>query len=268
MVSCACKKAFIFFLIEMNSKMMNSISPFSRMKVSVACALMLFSVSAVAQESANAELDACVQKQQLKSTAKGAAVGALAGLGASLFTGAKKNDTLKATALGAVAGGGIGFVKAYYEATSKCYKKNPSWVPASNITRSATLEQAKKTAKYKPSEGIKAVIVGIDMPATVTVGTEKIAMNTKFLVLTPDDAETPVEIERKVYVIEDGKEELIPFTATQATETRTFEPAEHTDMINYTLTPDFKAGMKLRYEILLKVADKPAVTASKVVEIK
>lgn len=229
--------------------------------------VILMSANAVAQESAYADLDSCVQSEQLKSTAKGAAVGALTGLGASLFGGMKKKDAIKATALAAVAGGGIGFVKAYYEATNTCYTQNPSWVPASNISRSATLAQAKKAAKYKPSEGIKTSIIDIEMPSSVKSGSASIPMNTKFVVLTPDDAETPVEIERKIYIIEDGKEELMPFTAASATETKTFEPAQHTDKIDYKLTSNFKPGMQLRYEIVLKSGDKPPVSSSKTVSI-
>lgn len=246
---------------------MNLISSSSKIKVAVACVVAFMSASAVAQESAYADLNSCVQSEQIKSTAKGAAVGALTGLGASFLGGMKKKDAIKATALGAVAGGGIGFVKAYYEATNTCYKKNPSWVPASNITRSATLAQAKKDAKYKPSQGIVTGIVKIDMPESVKSGTASIPMNTVFNVLTPNDAETQVEIVRKVYVIEEGKEELMPFTAGSPSETRTFEPAQHTDTVNYELSSNFKPGMQLRYEIQIKTATTAVVTATKTVSI-
>ena len=252
---------------EMNPRMMNLISSSSKIKVAVACVVAFMSASAVAQESAYADLNSCVQSEQIKSTAKGAAVGALTGLGASFLGGMKKKDAIKATALGAVAGGGIGFVKAYYEATNTCYKKNPSWVPASNITRSATLAQAKKDAKYKPSQGIVTGIVKIDMPESVKSGTASIPMNTVFNVLTPNDAETQVEIVRKVYVIEEGKEELMPFTAGSPSETRTFEPAQHTDTVNYELSSNFKPGMQLRYEIQIKTATTAVVTATKTVSI-
>jgi len=257
----------LFFLFETNTTMMNPIFSPSKMSTAVLCALTFVTSHVAAQESAYADLNSCVQSEQVTATAKGAAVGALTGLGASLFGGMKKKDAIKATALGALAGGGIGFVKAYYEATNTCYTKNPSWIPASNITRSATLAQAKKAAKYKPSEGVKTTIVGIDMPTSVQSGTASIPMNTKFTVLTPDDAETPVEISRKIYIIENGKEEPMPFTAGRSTEVKTFEPAQHTDTINFPLSSDFKPGMQLRYEVQMKTASTPVVTESKIVTI-
>ncbi|MGK5049226.1 hypothetical protein ACQ4WP_25510 [Janthinobacterium sp. GB4P2] len=247
--------------------MMNPIFSPSKMSTAVLCALTFVASNVAAQESAYSDLNSCVQSEQVTATAKGAAVGALTGLGASLFGGMKKKDAIKATALGALAGGGIGFVKAYYEATNTCYTKNPSWVPASNITRSATLAQAKKAAKYKPSEGIKTAIMGIDMPTSVPSGTASIPMSTKFTVLTPDDAETPVEISRKIYIIENGKEEPMPFTAGRSSEVKTFEPAQHTDTINFPLSSDFKPGMQLRYEVQMKTASTPVVTESKTVTI-
>ncbi|MBB5609106.1 MULTISPECIES: hypothetical protein [unclassified Janthinobacterium] len=266
-VACLMRPSICSLYSETNITMINPSFFPSKMTTAVLCALTLLASNVAAQESAYADLDSCVKSEQVTATAKGAAVGALTGLGASLFGGMKKNDAIKATALGALAGGGIGFVKAYYEATNTCYSKNPGWVPASNITRSATLAQAKKAAKYKPSEGIKTSIMDIDMPESVQSGTASIPMNTKFTVLTPDDAETPVEISRKIYIIENGKEDPMPFTAGKSTEVKTFEPAQHTDTVNFPLSSDFKPGMKLRYEIQMKTEKTPVVSKSKTVTI-
>ena len=69
-------------------------------KVTYALLAALSVTTAVqAQESANAELDACVRDEQIALTAKGAGLGALAGLSATLFSGNKDDALLHALVL-------------------------------------------------------------------------------------------------------------------------------------------------------------------------
>lgn len=67
-------------------------------------ALIYLSGTAFAQESAYADLDACVQGEPISMAAKGAGVGALTGLAAGLFS-KKKENAVKGAAIGAVVGG-------------------------------------------------------------------------------------------------------------------------------------------------------------------
>ena len=94
-----------------------------QLATAVATALMFLSVSVHAQESANADLDACVKEQQIQLAAKGAATGAIAGLGAAMFSN-KKEDALKKAAIGAAVGlSGPTYAKA--AAVVKAAEKDP-----------------------------------------------------------------------------------------------------------------------------------------------
>ena len=81
----------------MHDRKMN---PTRHLATSLVASLMCLSLAAHAQESANADLDACVKEQQIVLTAKGAGMGALAGLGTALFS--KNKDALKNAAIGAL----------------------------------------------------------------------------------------------------------------------------------------------------------------------
>ena len=167
-------------------------------KVTYALLAALSVTTAVqAQESANAELDACVRDEQIALTAKGAGLGALAGLSATLFSG-NKDDALKKAAIGAAVGGAAGFATAYFTAIDTCFKKNPSWIPESKIERTQDYAEAKKAANYKPSQGIKVQAVKLVMPSKAKAGSTLDATS-RFYVLTPDGAETEVTIERKLF---------------------------------------------------------------------
>lgn len=236
-----------------------------RLATSVATALMLLSVSVHAQESANADLDACVKEQQIQLTAKGAATGAIAGLGAAMFSN-KKEDALKKAAIGAAVGGAAGFATAYFTAIDTCYKKNPSWIPESKIERTKAYDQVKKETKYKPTEGIKAQATKIAMPSTIKAGTALDIAST-FIVLTPNGAETQVTLERKLFAIMDGKETQVTFTGKNHEE-RIVEPGEHQDSARLQIPSDAKAGTQYRYEFGVTADGKPLSSVTSTVTVQ
>lgn len=230
----------------------------------IAC-LMCLSFAANSQESTNTDLDSCVHQQQIILTAKGAGVGAIAGLGASLFSNNKK-DAVKGAAIGAVVGGAAGFATAYFTAIDTCYKQNPSWIPESKIERTKAYAQVKKEQKYKSSEGIKTLATKITMPSTVKAG-EALDIVSTFIVLTPDGAETAITLERKLFAIIDGKETPITFTGKN-NEERTVEPGEHKDTAHLPIPSDIKAGTQYRFEFGVTAGGKPASTVTSTVTVQ
>ena len=235
-----------------------------RFATGLATSLLCLSLAAHAQESANADLDACVKEQQIVLTAKGAGMGALAGLGTALFSNNK--DALKKAAIGAVVGGAAGFATAYFTAIDTCYKKNPSWIPESKIERTKAYAQVKKETRYKPTEGIKAQATWIAMPPTVKAG-EALDIASTFIVLTPNGAETPVTLERKLFAIVEGKETPLTFTGKN-NEERTVEPGEHQDTAHLPIPPDAKAGTQYRYEFGVIADGKPVSSVSSTVTVQ
>lgn len=227
--------------------------------------LLLLSSVARAQESANNELDACVKQEQIALTAKGAGIGAVAGLGTALFSNNKK-DALKNAAIGAAVGGAAGFATAYFTAVDTCFKKNPSWIPESKVERTKSYAQVKKDTKYKPSEGIKAQATKLAMLTSAPAGTT-LEIASTFIVLTPNGAETPITLERKLFAIVDGKETPLTFTG-KTSEERTVEPGEHKDTAHLPIPPDAKAGTQYRYEFSVSAGGKPASTVQETVTIK
>lgn len=208
-------------------------------------AVLCLSSIVSAQESAYADLNACVRDEQITMTAKGAGMGALTGLAAGFLSG-KKDNAVKGAAIGAVVGGAAGFATAYYSAIGNCYKKNPSWIPESRIERTKNFEVVKKETKYKPSEGIKVEARKIMMASSVKPGSS-LDINTSFVVLTPDGAETVIAIERKLYIMTDGNETSLDFPG-KTSEERTVEPGEHKDSVKLPISADMKAGTVLRVE--------------------
>lgn len=216
-----------------------------KLSLLVATGLMYLSCTVSAQESANDELDSCVQSEQIALTAKGIGAGALAGLTAALFT-KKKEDAITGAVIGAAAGGVAGFATAYYTAVDTCYKKNPDWMPESKIERTKSYKQVKAELKYKPSEGIKTLVRKVELPATAKAGST-VDINSTFVVLTPNGAEAPVTVQRKLFVIKDGKETPVAFPAKD-TEERTVEAGESRDITRLKLAPEEKPGTAYRVE--------------------
>ncbi len=236
-----------------------------QLAASAVASLMCLSLAAHAQESANADLDACVKEQQIALTAKGAGMGAIAGLGTALFS-KNKGDALKNAAIGAVVGGAAGFATAYFTAIDACYKQNPAWIPESKIERTKAYAQVKKETKYKASEGIKAQATKIAMPGSVKAG-EALDIASTFIVLTPNGAETAVTLERKLFAIVDGKETALTFTGRNSEE-RTVEPGEHLDTARLPIPSDAKAGTQYRYEFGVIAGGKPVSSVTSTVTVQ
>jgi hypothetical protein len=233
--------------------------------VALAALMCLTSAATHAQESANPELDKCVKDEQIALTAKGAGMGALTGLGMGLLSG-NKEDALKKAAAGAVVGGAAGFATAYFTAIEACYKKNPSWIPESKIERTKDYAKVKKETKYQPKEGIKAAATKLDMPTSVKAGTT-LDLASTFYVLTPDGAESPVTLERKLFEIVDNKENPLPYTG-KGSEERTIEPGEHKDTGRLPIPSGTKAGTQFRYEFSVSAGGKPASTVKQTVVVQ
>ncbi|WP_151070730.1 hypothetical protein [Cupriavidus oxalaticus] len=243
-----------------------------RFKKLVAASVLLpfASILCQAQESANADLDSCVVQEQTILTAKGAGLGVVAGLGAALF-GKNKDDSIKKAAIGAAVGGAVGaaagFATAYYTAIDTCYKKNPSWIPESKIERTKDYARVKKEIRYDPKrDGAKTLVSKIDMPATAKAG-DKIDMASRFIAMTPDGSEANVAFERKLTVIEDGKETLLPFPG-KVKEDRTVEPGENMETSRLPIPAEAKSGTQYRYEFAVSMAGKPASVAAQTVTVQ
>lgn len=222
-------------------------------------ALLSLATVVQAQVSVNEEArNACVRDEMIALTAKGAGIGAMAGLGAALLSGGKKEDALKKAAIGAAVGGATGLATGFFTANANCNKKNPDWIPESKIERTQDYEQVKKTTKYKPSEGIKAQATKLGMPSNVKAGSA-LNIESSFYVLTPDGAETEVMIERKLFAIVDGKETQVPFLGKES-EQRTFQPGEHKDTVSLPTPPNAPAGTKYRFEFSVSAGGKPVST--------
>jgi hypothetical protein len=229
--------------------------------VAAATGMMFLATQVSAQESATDDLNSCVRKEQILTTAKGAGIGAVTGFAAMLVSN-KKNDALKGAAVGAAVGGIAGFATAYYTAIDTCYKKNPSWVPESNIQHTKSFDKVKKELKYKSSQGVvvRANTVSIDGPVKAD---GQAVVNSTFALMTPDGAEHPVSVERKLYVIgDDGKETLVQFPGHSAAEEHTFEPGEVTDTVRIPIPHDAKPGNLYRVEFSVAADNKPASVAT------
>jgi hypothetical protein len=239
----------------------------STMKVSAAACVaaagcMLFVVSsAKAQESADDDLNSCVRKEQIVTTAKGAGIGALAGLGAMLVAH-KKEDAGKAALIGAVAGGVAGFATAYYTAVDVCFKKNPSWIPESKLQRTKDYDRVKKEIHYRASQGTVTKVESIQISDPVAAGNQA-EVNSTFIVMTPKGDDAPVTIERKLFAVSEDKETEVPFPAgSNNSQQVTLEPGEQQDTVHIPIAKDAKSGSKYRVQIsVASNGNAPAVSS-------
>lgn len=222
-------------------------------------------VTTHAQESVTSDLDSCINSEKISHTAKGVAIGAITGLMGS-FLGGKKDDAGKAALIGAVAGGAIGYASAHYKAAGICMKKNPSWVPESNIQRNPNYKAVINEFKYKPAKGDFSVVRKLQMPQTVRQG-ETLKVTARFVVLTPEAGEAKVKIIRKLFAIADNKEEEVPFYG-KGEEERVVENGEHEDTFNLPIYKDVPLGSKFRVEYMLSLKDAKFVSESATVEVK
>ena len=131
----------------------------------------------------------------MSSTAKGAAIGAVTGFLGALASG-KQDKAAQLALAGAAVGGIAGYASAYYNAVATCMKKNPAWIPESNIERKGNYKAIVKEFKYKPSQGDIFTVRPLQMPATISQG-QNLEFPAKFVVLTPDGGEAQARITRK-----------------------------------------------------------------------
>lgn len=226
----------------------------------VAAGLLFSSSGAFAQESANEALNSCVKREQLLTTAKGAGLGVLAGVTSMLITH-QSQHAVAGGAIGGVAGGIAGFTLAYYTAVGTCFKKNPSWLPESNLQRTKDYDKVRKEIRYKKSQGIVTRVESVAVAQPVKADSQAEVAST-FIVMTPDGAETSATVERKLYVVgSDKKETEVPFPGHPA-EQHTFEPGEQKDVVHIPIPHDAKSGSVYRVEFSLIAGDKPPATAS------
>jgi len=232
----------------------------------VAAVLQLCSVSAVAQESAYADLDACTRSEQLKLTGKGALVGAISGFGGALLTG-NSDKAKKAALAGALGGGAIGLAKAFYTAIDTCKKLNPSWVTESTLVRdpSKSYAQVKTEHKYVPKQGVVLHMHDMTMPGETSAGS-KVDIGTSYDVMTPDGAETQVILSRKLYVVADGNEKVVPFPMAELA-TRTVEAGRNKESLTLPIPADAKAGTEYRVELSAAAGDKAPTSLSRTIKI-
>lgn len=227
--------------------------------------LWLIVPSTQAQQSMTAEFDSCITSEKVSYTLKGAATGAMAGFLGNLAAG-QKQDKGKAVLVGAVAGGALGFATAYYKAADICIKKNPTWVPESNIQRNPNFGAVVKEFKYKPSQGDFSVVRPLQVPESVKPG-ESINVKVRFVVLTADGGEAKVKILRQLFVLADGKEEEVPFFG-KGSEEKIFENGEHTDSFVLPFDKEIPLNSKVKIQYAISLKDAPVVAQSGVVEVR
>lgn len=233
----------------------------------MAASLLAASGAAFGQESAYADLNACVKNEQIKLTAKGVAAGAFAGFSAAFLSG-KRDDAIKAAVLGAAVGGAAGFAIAFNGANATCLKQNPNWMPESNIVRDPgkSSKQVNKENNYKPKDGIVVLAKSIEMPNSVQSGTDLNIINT-FDLMTPDGAEATILIKRDLFSIAaDGTEKQLVILV-KSPEQRTEAIGRSKDLVNVA-TQGIPAGTTLRMEFSVAAGDKAPSTTSRMVKIE
>lgn len=212
---------------------------------------------AQAQESVNQALDECISTERLKAVGKGAVVGAFLGLlKAKLDRNGSSNQDI---AVGAIAGGLAGVAYAHFHAVASCYRKNPSWMPESNIVRSGSYAALRQRLRYRPAEGVVARVLNVAVAAEVRPGTP-MELVSRFGVLTPNGAEADAVIERKLFAVDAGKETELPIV--RAREERRVEAGESVDRVVVPIPADMSPGIAFRYEFSVAVPGRPAATQS------
>ena len=234
-----------------------------KLPISIMAVLLSLSSVSFAEESAYEDLNACTKDQQIKLTAKGVVAGALTGLGAAFLSG-KKDDAGKAAVVGAVVGGAAGFATAYYTAMDSCIKLNPSWVLESQIVRDPkkSYSQVNKENKYTPKEGVKVLAKKIDMATSIKPGSI-LEINSTFDLMTPDGAETPVVIERKLFAVADGKETATTIPGKSLPEEHTTAAGRSKDSVKLPIAQGMASGSVFRVEFSVAAGGKPPSVVSK-----
>ena len=233
----------------------------------VASVVSALGANAWAAESVTPELDKCINQKKISYTAKGAVAGALMGFLSAKASGKNKEDERKAALIGAVAGGGLGFLTAWNKAVDACKNEHPDWVVESGITRSPNYDAVVAEFNYKPPQkGSVAVVRPLQLPESVKPGDTAI-FQAKFVILTPDGGEAKVKIDRKFFVIADGQEESLSFPGKDS-EDRVVENGEQVDEFNLPIDKEVPVGTKIRVQYAISLNGAPLVSQSGIVEVK
>ena len=233
----------------------------------VASVVSALGANAWAAESVTPELDKCINQKKISYTAKGAVAGALMGFLSAKASGKNKEDERKAALIGAVAGGGLGFLTAWNKAVDACKNEHPDWVVESGITRSPNYDAVVAEFNYKPPQkGSVAVVRPLQVPESVTPG-DTASIQAKFVILTPDGGEAKVKIDRKFFVIADGQEESLSFPGRDS-EDRVVENGEQVDEFNLPIDEEVPVGTKIRVQYAISLNGAPLVSQSGIVEVK
>ena len=233
----------------------------------VASVVSALGANAWAAESVTPELDKCINQKKISYTAKGAVAGALMGFLSAKASGKNKEDERKAALIGAVAGGGLGFLTAWNKAVDACKNEHPDWVVESGITRSPNYDAVVAEFNYKPPQKDSvAVVRPLQVPESVTPG-DTASIQAKFVILTPDGGEAKVKIDRKFFVIADGQEESLSFPGRDS-EDRVVENGEQVDEFNLPIDEEVPVGTKIRVQYAISLNGAPLVSQSGIVEVK
>lgn len=231
----------------------------------VASVLSLLGANTWAGQSVTPDLDKCITQKKISYTATGAIAGALTGWLAAKATG--KEDERKAALIGAVAGGGMGYLTAWNKAVNVCKKEHPDWVVESDITRSANYDAVVAEFNYAPpQEDSVAVVRPLQMTESVKPG-DTASIQAKFVILTPDGGEAKVKIERKFFVVVDDKDEPISYPGRDS-EDRVVENGEQVDEFSLPIDKEVPVGSKIRVQYAISLNGAPLVSESGIVEVQ
>lgn len=221
-----------------------------------------------AQQSVNAALDQCIRGEQRSSGLTGGLLGALGGLGMHLGRRSEDRGNERggiSVSLGASAGGAMGLASAYFNAAGSCFRKHPEWLPESRLERGQDVEALARETDYRPEQGLLARSTQVDMPAQARPDSA-VEVRSRFILLTPDGAETVVQIERLLFAVVEGKESALPLPA-QAQEQRALPPGEHLDRVRLPIPKEAPLGTVYRLEFRVRVGDQPASSAQAQVQV-
>lgn len=226
-----------------------------------------FGANTWAGQSVTPELDKCINQKKISYTAQGAVTGALLGFLGARAAG-KKEDERKAALIGAVAGGGLGYLTAWNKAVDACKNEHPDWVVESDITRGANYDTIVAEFNYKsPQKDSVSVVRPLQIPEFVKPG-DTAAIQAKFVILTPDGGEAKVKIERKFFVIvAEGQEEPISYPGKDSEE-RVVENGEQVDEFNLPIHKDVPIDTKIRVQYAISLNGAPLVSQSGMFEVK
>jgi hypothetical protein len=224
-----------------------------RVATTVAFVSTLAPLQVNAQQSAYADLNECTKQEQIKLTAQGAVLGALAGL----FTANKNEDRGKNALAGAAVGGVAGFLTAYFTAVNTCFKLNPSWIPESQLVRDPgrSYDQVKSENRYMPNQGVRVAFKSLTAPRTAKPG-DSLDIASVYDVMSPDGSEVSLSVDRKLYNIVGGKATELSFPG-KTNEQRTVEVGRVSEVVKLQLPNGIETGTVFKVQVIVSVVGKP-----------